>query len=193
MLNLVLFGPPGAGKGTQAKFLAETFNLSHISTGDLLREQLAAGTELGLSAKEIMSKGELVPDSIVIGMIESKLNEKKTTDGFIFDGFPRTVSQAEALDEMLSRHSTGVSMMLCLEVEKEELIKRVILRGQSSGRVDDTDRDTIENRIIVYKEKTAPIISYYAAQGKYHSIYGIGTIEDITKNLRRSVEAAIRQ
>jgi adenylate kinase len=193
MLNLVLFGPPGAGKGTQAKFLAETFNLSHLSTGDLLREQLAAGTELGLAAKEIMSKGELVTDSIVIGMIESKLNEENTTEGFIFDGFPRTVSQAEALDEMLSRHSTGVTLMLCLEVDKEELIKRVILRGQSSGRVDDTDRDTIENRINVYKEKTAPIISYYAGQGKYHSIYGIGTIEEITKNLRKSVEAAIRQ
>ena len=164
MLNLVLFGPPGAGKGTQAKFLAVTFNLSHLSTGDLLREQLAAGTELGLAAKEIMSKGELVPDSIVIGMIESKLNEKNTTEGFIFDGFPRTVSQAEALDEMLSRHNTGVSLMLCLEVDKEELIKRVMLRGQSSGRVDDTDTATIKNRIIVYKEKTAPIISYYAGQ-----------------------------
>jgi adenylate kinase len=193
MLNLILFGPPGAGKGTQAKYLAETFNLTHLSTGDLLREQLAAGTELGLAAKEIMSKGELVPDSIVIGMIESKLNEERTTDGFIFDGFPRTVSQAEALDEMLSRHGTGVTMMLCLEVDKEELINRIMLRGQSSGRVDDTDAATVENRIIVYKEKTAPIISYYAGQGKYHSIYGIGSIEDITKNLRRSVEAAFRK
>jgi adenylate kinase len=193
MLNLILFGPPGAGKGTQAKFLAETFNLSHLSTGDLLREQLAAGTELGLAAKEIMSKGELVPDSIVIGMIESKLNEKNTTDGFIFDGFPRTVSQAEALDEMLLRNDTGVSMMLCLEVEKEELINRIMLRGQSSGRIDDTDAATVENRINVYKEKTAPIIHYYAGQGKYHSIYGIGSVEDITKNLKRSVEAACKK
>lgn len=193
MLNLILFGPPGAGKGTQAIFLAETFNLSHLSTGDLLREQLAAGTELGLAAKEIMSKGELVPDSIVIGMIESKLNEKKATDGFIFDGFPRTVSQAEALDKMLSRHDTGVSLMLCLEVEKEELVKRIMLRGQSSGRSDDTDEATVENRINVYNEKTAPIIDYYAGQGKYHSIYGIGSIEDITKNLRRSVEAVCKQ
>lgn len=193
MINLVLFGPPGAGKGTQAKFLAELFNLAHLSTGDLLREQVAAGTELGLAAKDIMSRGELVPDSIVIGMIESKLKEKKTTNGFIFDGFPRTASQAEALDEMLSRHNTGVSVMLSLEVDKEELIKRIMLRGQTSGRADDTDKATIENRISVYNEKTAPIIDYYSNQGKHKAIYGIGTIEEIAEKLRKSVEAAICQ
>lgn len=191
MLNLVLFGPPGAGKGTQAKFLVETFNLAHISTGDLLREQVAAGTKLGLAAKDIMSRGELVPDSIVIGMIESKLKEKKATDGFIFDGFPRTTSQAEALDKMLSRHSTGVSMMLSLEVDKEELIKRLMLRGETSGRADDTDAATIENRINVYNEKTAPIIDYYTGQGKHKSIYGIGSIEEIAEKLRTSVNEAI--
>jgi len=191
MLNLILFGPPGAGKGTQAIFLAETFNLSHLSTGDLLREQLAAGTELGLAAKEIMSKGELVPDSIVIGMIESKLNENKTTDGFIFDGFPRTVSQAEALDEMLSKHNTGVSVMLSLEVAKEELVRRLLSRGETSGRADDTDPATIENRISVYNEKTAPIIDYYAGQGKHLSIKGVGTIEEIAEKLRKSVSKVI--
>jgi adenylate kinase len=193
MLNLILFGPPGAGKGTQAKYLAETFNLSHLSTGDLLREQLAAGTELGLAAKEIMSKGELVPDSIVIGMIESKLTDNKSTAGFIFDGFPRTVKQAEALDEMLAKHNSNVSVMLSLEVEKEELIKRLMLRGETSGRADDTDPATIENRISVYNEKTAPIIDYYAGQGKHRAIKGVGTIEEIADDLRRTVEAVSKK
>jgi adenylate kinase len=193
MLNLILFGPPGAGKGTQAKYLAETFNLSHLSTGDLLREQLAAGTELGLAAKEIMSKGELVPDSIVIGMIESKLTDNKSTAGFIFDGFPRTVKQAEALDEMLAKHNSNVSVMLSLEVGKEELIKRLMLRGETSGRADDTDPATIENRISVYNEKTAPIIDYYAGQGKHRAIKGVGTIEEIADDLRKSVESVSKK
>ena len=188
MLNLVLFGPPGAGKGTQAKYLAETFNLAHLSTGDLLREQIAAGTELGLAAQDLIKRGELVPDSIVIDMIETKLKGRKSTIGFIFDGFPRTVPQAKALDKLLSKHKSNVSVMLCLEVEKEELVIRILKRGEISGRADDMDTETIENRINVYNEKTAPIINYYAEQGKYHAIKGIGSIEEIAEDLKRTVE-----
>jgi adenylate kinase len=188
MLNLVLFGPPGAGKGTQAIFLAKTFNLAHLSTGDLLREEIAAGTELGMAASELMSRGELVPDSIVIGMIESKLKGKKSTDGFIFDGFPRTVSQAEALDRLLLKYGSSVSGMLCLDADKEELVRRIVNRGLTSGRADDTDAATIENRISVYNEKTAPIIDYYAKQGKHHGVPGVGSIEEIAEKLRKSVE-----
>lgn len=188
MLNLVLFGPPGAGKGTQAIFLAQTFNLVHLSTGDLLRQEIADKTELGRLADEIISKGELVPDSIVISMIEAKLKKPKTTVGFIFDGFPRTVPQAMALDELLAKHHRNVSAMLCLEVVKEELISRLLKRGLTSGRCDDMDAATIETRINVYNEKTAPIISYYEKQGKYFPIHGIGTVEEIAGNLKKTVQ-----
>jgi len=188
MINLVLFGPPGAGKGTQAIFLARKFNLVHLSTGDLLRQEIAAQTDLGRIADEIISKGELVPDSIVIDMIESKLKKPKTTVGFIFDGFPRTVPQAQALDQLLRKHHSKVSVMLCLEVEKEELIDRLLKRGLTSGRCDDADAATIENRINVYNEKTAPIIRYYESQGKYHPIQGTGLIEEITARLEETVE-----
>jgi len=187
MLNLVLFGPPGAGKGTQAIYLAQTFNLIHLSTGDLLRQEIAAKTDLGRMADEIISKGELVPDSIVISMIEAKLNTPKTTVGFIFDGFPRTVPQAEALDELLRKHNSKVSAMLCLEVDKLELIGRLLKRGLTSGRCDDADAATIENRINVYNEKTAPLINYYAKQEKYHKIQGIGEIEEIAARLKEAV------
>lgn len=188
MLNLVLFGPPGAGKGTQALFLAQTFNLVHLSTGDLLRQEIAARTDLGRMADEIISKGELVPDSIVIAMIEEKLKKPKTTVGFIFDGFPRTVPQAKALDELLRKHKSKVSVMLCLEVDKAELIDRLLKRGLTSGRCDDAEAATIETRINVYNEKTAPIIKYYESQGKYHPIKGVGDIEEITARLRETVE-----
>ena len=188
MINLVLFGPPGAGKGTQAIYLAQTFNLVHLSTGDLLRQEIAAQTSLGRIADGIISKGELVPDSIVISMIEAKLRTPKTTVGFIFDGFPRTVPQAKALDELLQKHGSKVSVMLCLEVEKEELICRLLKRGLTSGRCDDADAATIENRINIYNEKTAPLINYYESQGKYHPIKGIGDIEEIASRLKETVE-----
>jgi adenylate kinase len=188
MLNIVLFGPPGAGKGTQAKFLVDQFNLIHISTGDLLREEIAKGSPLGLAAKDLISAGNLVPDSLVIGMIETKLEENKKSSGFIFDGFPRTVPQAIALDELLTKHQAQVTVMLSLEVEKEELIKRLLLRGETSGRTDDTDVATIENRIRVYHEKTAPIIDFYHKQGKHRPIEGVGSIGDIASRLKRTVE-----
>jgi adenylate kinase len=188
MLNIVLFGPPGAGKGTQAKFLAKNFKLIHISTGDLLRSQIAQQTELGLKAQAIMERGELVPDDVVIGMIETKLNQESSSKGFIFDGFPRTVAQAGALDAMLFQHTTSISGMLSLEVEKQELIDRLLERGKTSGRPDDGDVSVIENRINVYNQKTTPLIEFYKAQGKYFSIKGMGTIDEIASRLNSVVE-----
>ncbi len=188
MLNLVLFGPPGAGKGTQAAFLMESYQLDHLSTGDLLRSEMAAGTLLGLEAKIYMEKGELVPDAVVIGMIESKLKSNKESNGFIFDGFPRTVDQAKALDELLNKNGTPINAMVGLEVEKEELIGRLLNRGISSGRADDQDKLVIENRINVYNQKTLPLIEYYKPQGKYFGINGMGTIDEIAKRLKEVIE-----
>jgi adenylate kinase len=188
MLNLVLFGPPGAGKGTQAEFLIESFGLIHLSTGDLLRSEIAAGTELGLAAKAFMDKGELVTDEVVIGMIKSKLEANQEAKGFIFDGFPRTVDQAKALDKLLNENGTPVSGMLSLEVEKQELINRLLSRGKISGRADDQDQTIIENRINVYNEKTLPLIEYYKSQGKHFGINGMGTIEDIKLRLKEVIE-----
>ncbi len=188
MLNLVLFGPPGAGKGTQAVLLAQRFNLVHLSTGDLLRQEITSKTELGRLAGQLIEKGELVPDDLVISMIESRMKKPRTTVGFIFDGFPRTVNQAHALDKLLKKHHSKVSVMLCLTVEKEELINRLLKRGQTSGRCDDLETSTIEHRIEVYNEKTAPIINYYESQGKYYPIKGVGTIEEISEDLKRTVE-----
>lgn len=188
MLNIVIFGPPGAGKGTQAVYLKENFNLVHLSTGDLLRSQIAGETELGLQAKAFIDKGELVPDELVIGMIKAKLTECADANGFIFDGFPRTVEQAKALDVLLNDNQTPVSGMLALEVEKQELIDRLLERGKTSGRSDDTDVSIIENRITVYNEKTAPLIDYYQTQGKYYPVNGIGSIDEIAARLNSIVE-----
>jgi len=188
MLNLVLFGPPGAGKGTQALFLAQTFNLVHLSTGDLLRHEIAEKSDLGRLADELISKGELVPDSIVISMIEARLKKPRSTVGFIFDGFPRTVLQAEALDKLLRKHHSKVSVMLSLEVDKKELIDRLYKRGLTSGRCDDLDVATIEHRIDIYNEKTAPLINYYESQHKYYPIMGMGTIEEIAESLKNTVK-----
>ena len=188
MLNLVLFGPPGAGKGTQAEFLIESFGLIHLSTGDLLRGEIAAGTKLGLEAKGFMDKGELVPDGVVIGMIKSKLEANPGTEGFIFDGFPRTVDQAIALDKLLDENETPVFGMMSLEVGKQELINRLLNRGKISGRADDQDQNIIENRINVYNEKTLPLINYYKSQGKHFGIDGMGTIDEIKLRLKEVIE-----
>jgi adenylate kinase len=187
MLNIVLFGPPGAGKGTQAEFLIQRFGLIHLSTGDLLRREIAGSTPLGMEAKSFMDKGELVPDAVVIGMIKNMLLANKEAKGFIFDGFPRTVAQAEALDELLNENGTPVSGMLSLEVEKEELISRLQNRGITSGRQDDQDVAVIENRISVYHEKTAPLKNYYTSQNKYFSINGMGSIDEIASRLKETV------
>ena len=188
MLNLVLFGPPGAGKGTQAEFLIKVYNLIHLSTGDLLRSEIAAGSKLGIEAKTYMEKGELVPDEVVIGMIKGKLASEKEAKGFIFDGFPRTVAQAEALDSVLVENGTPISAMLSLEVEKQELVNRLLARGKVSGRPDDQNQDVIENRINVYNEKTAPLVDYYKTFGKHFGIDGMGSIEEIAGRLKNTVD-----
>ncbi|MEQ8324199.1 MAG: adenylate kinase [Vicingaceae bacterium] len=187
MINLVLFGPPGAGKGTQAFKLKSHFDLIHLSTGDLLRSEIAAGTALGMQAKSIMDEGKLVPDEIVIGMIEEQLKSNPEAKGFIFDGFPRTTVQAEALDHLLESYKQSISGMLALEVEDEELVRRLLLRGKDSGRADDQDQRVIAARIKEYNAKTAPLISYYHNQGKFQSIKGVGAIEEIFQDLVKAI------
>ena len=160
MVNFLIFGPPGSGKGTQSVRLAEKFNLLHLSTGDMLRAEIAAGTELGKKMSLIMSKGELVPDEVVIEMIAYKIDQSKGTAGFLFDGFPRTVAQTVSLEKMLNERGMKIDQMLVLDVDHDELVKRLIARAELSGRPDDKDPAVIENRIDVYKEKTEPIIDY---------------------------------
>jgi adenylate kinase len=189
MLNIVLFGPPGAGKGTQSQKLIEKYNLTHLSTGDMLRSEIAHQTELGIKAKTLMDAGLLVPDEVVIGMIDNQLVANKDAAGFIFDGFPRTVAQAQALDELLSGHLTSIHLMLALTVTEEELVKRLLIRGQSSGRADDQDEDKIRVRVTEYNTKTTQVASYYAEQGKYKAIEGIGEIESIFNELCAEIEA----
>lgn len=179
MLNIVLFGPPGAGKGTQSQKLIDTYHLIHLSTGDLLRSQIAAGTALGLRAKTLMDQGLLVPDEVVIGMIDNKLKENKAAAGFIFDGFPRTVPQAVGLDQLMDENNAAITCMIALEVSEEELTKRLLLRGQTSGRPDDQDESLVRKRVQEYNSKTAPVADFYAAQGKYHAVNGIGEIAEI--------------
>ena len=181
MLNLVLFGPPGAGKGTQSQKLIEKYELIHLSTGDLLRNEILQGTELGLEAKKLMDQGILVPDEVVIGMISHKLDANKNANGFIFDGFPRTVAQAEALDCLLQTKNTSISGMIALEVNDSELEQRLSLRGENSGRPDDANPTVIRKRIKEYNDKTAPVAGYYKNQNKFQSINGIGTINEIFK------------
>ncbi|HOU01781.1 MAG TPA: adenylate kinase [Bacteroidales bacterium] len=179
MVNFLIFGPPGSGKGTQSVRLAEKFNLAHLSTGDMLRAEIAAGTELGKRMSSIMSKGELVPDEVVIEMIAARIDGTKGKDGFLFDGFPRTVDQTVALEKMLNKRKMKIDSMLVLDVDHDELVKRLIGRAELSGRPDDKDPAVIENRIDVYKEKTEPIIEYCRKKGIYKPINGMGSIEDI--------------
>ena len=186
-LNLILFGPPGAGKGTQSAFLIERYDLVHLSTGDLLRAEIKAETQLGLAAQELMDQGELVEDHIVIGMIRNKIEAHLDARGFIFDGFPRTQAQAEALDEMLNSKSEPITHMLALEVPEEELVKRLLGRGATSGRSDDKDESIIRNRIREYEKKTAPLKAYYAEQGKFTGIDGVGSVEEITERLVKAI------
>lgn len=187
MLNIVLFGPPGAGKGTQSEKLIAKYGLVHLSTGDILRSEIARGTALGMEAKQIMDRGDLVSDEIVIGMIESKLDANPNANGFIFDGFPRTQAQAVALDDLLQKKGTAISAMLALEVDNEELVKRLLLRGKESGRPDDANEDIIRNRVNEYNNKTLPLKKYYSEQAKFHSINGIGSIESIFNQLTERI------
>ena len=187
MLNIVLFGPPGAGKGTQSAKIIESHSLIHIATGDLFRKHIGENTELGQLAKSYMDAGNLVPDEVVIGMVEDKIQENLEANGFIFDGFPRTVNQADALDNMLEKHGLSISGMVALEVPEEELKTRIKERAKTSGRVDDQDDEKINNRIQVYNRETSPVADYYRNQGKFTAINGVGSIDSIYEEINSAI------
>ena len=189
MLNIVLFGPPGAGKGTQSVKLIDQYNLVHLSTGDIFRANIKGGTELGNKAKQFMDQGQLVPDEITIGMLESEADKHPDAKGYIFDGFPRTPAQAAALDAFLTSKGTAISGMIALEVEEEELRTRLMIRGKDSGRPDDQDPAIIQKRIDVYKNETEPVRDYYMDQNKYTGINGIGSIDEIFERLCNAIDA----
>ncbi|MCS6822603.1 MAG: adenylate kinase [Microscillaceae bacterium] len=189
MLNILLFGPPGAGKGTQSKKLVEKYHLIHLSTGDLLRAEVMANTPLGRQANDIMRKGLLVPDEIVIGMIENKVNANHGAKGFVFDGFPRTIAQAQALDNLLKKLNMSVSKMIALEVEEKELIRRVLQRGKELGRFDDQNEMLVRSRIKIYQSETLPVAEHYKKQGKFVAVYGIGTIEEIFAKICQAISS----
>ena len=188
MLNIILFGPPGAGKGTQSDKLIDKMHFVHLSTGDILRAEIATGTELGKQAKAFMDKGELVPDEVVIGMIHHKLVEHRNAPGFIFDGFPRTVAQAVALDQMLEEEQIPIKSLIALDVEHSELVKRLMGRGKESGRTDDQDIKIIENRIKVYEDQTLPVMEHYKKKGKLRLVDGMGSIEEIFDRILQVVK-----
>lgn len=190
MLNIVLFGPPGAGKGTQSEKLIEHYNLLHISTGDLFRKHLGEGTELGKKAKGYMDDGKLVPDQLVVDMVDVKLQEDNDRQGTIFDGFPRTIPQAEALDQLLESKGMPIAVTVMLDVPDDELILRLMERGKTSGRTDDQDKSKIETRLQVYKDETLPVANYYKAQGKLAVVDGVGSINDIFERITEAVDAS---
>jgi adenylate kinase len=192
MYNLVLFGPPGSGKGTQSEKLVDKYGLIHLSTGNLLREEIANKTPLGLEAKSIMDKGQLVPDEVVIGMIDSSLEKHKDAKGFLFDGFPRNTAQAEALDKLLNLKKEEIKQVLILDVDEEELIKRLVLRGKTSGRSDDADENIQRKRQEVYKKETLPVAAYYSKQKKVTNVNGMGEIEDIFNRLSSNIDKKMR-
>ena len=188
MLNIVLFGPPGAGKGTQSQFLREKYNLTYISTGEILREEIAAESELGLQVKEIISQGNLVSDEIVAKIIEKKLSENMDSAGFLFDGYPRTVKQAEILEEMMEKYGMSLTGVLSLEVPEELLIERMLERGKVSGRADD-NIDSIKHRFVEYEAKTRPVLDFYEGKDNLHAVNGVGEIPQIFENLCRVIES----
>ena len=189
MKNIVLFGPPGSGKGTQAAKIIAQYHLLHLSTGDMLRSEIAAETVLGLEAKKLMDKGDLVPDAVVVGMIASKLDANKGAVGFVFDGFPRTVNQAVALDELLAQRNAPIQKVLSLIVGEAELTKRILERGKTSGRADDQNEEIVKNRVVEYRTKTAPLASYYASQQKLVEIAGEGTVDEIFALLSKELDS----
>jgi adenylate kinase len=183
MLNVVLFGPPGAGKGTQSERIIEKYDLVHISTGDLFRKHIGEGTTLGKQAQEYIDSGNLVPDELVIRMVEVKIESNKDSEGFLFDGFPRTVAQAMALDKMLAGRNMKIAVMLALVVHDDELRNRLRLRGLTSGRSDDQNDEKINTRINVYKSETLPVADYYRNQSKFREINGVGNVEEIFNHI----------
>lgn len=191
MINLVLFGPPGAGKGTQSEKIIEKYHLTHISTGDLFRKNIKEGTSLGKSAQEYMDLGNLVPDEIVIGMVDEKIRSTPDANGFLFDGFPRTVAQAEALDNLLYFKDNPIDTMIALNVDEDELKKRLLNRGLTSGRSDDQDEEKIANRIAVYHRETSPVADYYNKQMKFNQVVGVGSIDDIFLSISKIIDAYV--
>ena len=191
MINIVLFGKPGAGKGTQAAFLKSQYQLFHLSTGDLFRYHINSLTDLGMLAKSYMDKGDLVPDQITIDMLREAVNENTDAKGFIFDGFPRTTAQADALDTFLLNKSMRITATIALEAGDDVLIERLVNRGKTSGRVDDQDEIKIRNRFNEYNNKTASLKSFYTSQGKFYSVNGIGSVEEITKRLTGLIDGLL--
>lgn len=190
-MRLILFGPPGAGKGTQAEAISENFSLPHIATGDIFRENVKNVTDLGRQAKEYMDQGALVPDDIVIAMVDERLSRDDASDGFLLDGFPRTVAQAEALDEVLSTHGTAIDAVLRLLVDDEELVSRLLQRAQEQGRSDDT-REVVETRLQVYRNETEPLVDRYGQQGVLHEIDGQGSIDEVRARVLAAIQGLER-
>ena len=193
MLNIVLFGPPGAGKGTQSEKLIEKYKLNHLSTGDLLRAEIKAGTQLGKEAQKYTDNGLLVPDEVVIGMIDNKIKANKDSEGFIFDGFPRTVPQAGSLEQIATLNGIDISGMIALVVDEEELAKRIQIRSQTSGRADDQDPQLIRQRISEYNKKTAPVADYYAKKNKYFEVNGMNEIDVVFKDICKVIDGFMKK
>lgn len=191
MLNIIIFGAPGAGKGTQSERIIERYGLRHLSTGSMLREAIEAQTPMGIEAKRYIDQGHLVPDALVIDLIARELETHPDVPGYIFDGFPRNVAQAQALDVMLQNHGYPVSMLLALEVEEDELVQRLLNRGLTSNRSDDQSEDIIRNRIEVYEQTTLPVMDYYRQQGKYHGVAGMGSIDEIANRVAQNIDEYI--
>ena len=192
MFNLILFGPPGSGKGTQSDKQVEKYGLVHLSTGNLLRQEIADQTPLGLEAKSFMDKGQLVPDEVVIGMVDSYFEQHRGSKGFLFDGFPRTVAQAEALDKLLKLKKTEIALVVALEVSEEELVSRLLNRGKTSGRSDDTDESVIRKRFAVYNNETTPVADHYRKARKFQSIKGEGSIDAIFESICEALEKKMK-
>jgi adenylate kinase len=192
MFNLILFGPPGSGKGTQSEKLVDKYGLVHLSTGNLLREEIANKTPLGTEAKNFMDKGQLVPDEVVIGMIDNSLDHHKDAIGFLFDGFPRTVAQAQALDKLLELKKTEIAAVLALEVTEEELVKRLLNRGKTSGRSDDTNEAVIRKRFAVYTSDTEPVADHYKKYKKFQSVKGEGSVDDIFNAICTAIDKKMK-
>jgi len=188
MFNLILFGPPGSGKGTQSEKLVDKYGLLHLSTGNLLREEIANKTPLGIEAKKFIDNGQLVPDEVVIGMVDSYFDKHKDAKGFLFDGFPRTVAQAQALDKLLALKKTDIATVLALDVSEDELVKRLLNRGKTSGRSDDTNDEVIRKRFSVYNNETSPVAEYYKKARKFKNIKGEGSVEEIFAALRQAID-----
>lgn len=193
MIHFILFGPPGSGKGTQAQLLVDKYHLKHISTGDLFRKEIGEKTPLGLKATEYINRGELVPDEVTIGMLRNAVEAAGDVNGFIFDGFPRTTAQAEALDAFLSERNEAITALIELMVSDEEIVGRLLERGKTSGRADDSDEGIIRNRITVYKDSTTPVAAHYAAQDKALQVVGLGSIQEVAERLHIEIDCLVKQ